>query len=1146
MSYRGNPLRLLYSLAGPSLSRIGREQPAGDPLMQKLAVQALQTSLGAPAATSAAPSESSSPRSPWALSHIPPTLKRSAGLLEVSRDFLLNLAGRLWEVGSLSIRVREPDHDWWRGGWFAPGANTATRETSRGALQQYRNVFNKQADILAGRINSPWKFRVIPFSATGLPQYLRGWATDSMMDGVESREMAHQWLDSTQFVAEAMLGRGEWRVAFPPQVAETSIVRRFAEAATTGSEAGTRFHVRYQQWHAGYPVHGGQLSVHLAQHDPRVSATSTYLPIPDVPKFKAPAISGEQAKHNARLALQHYALQGCLAALKQLLPWALGQEPYRDWRARIRTYAERGLQSPEGSVDGKEELVILPFAGEYLLAYEVWLTSPNRTETWSVFVDAATGDILGRPRNLTCYQRAYASSEEATQSGFVPNPPSIAVSWNNNPCAAFLGIRIYDAAQPDFSRDVNWSTNDTSGAEFEATNVAYHAQQLYNHFVELGADTTKLTDAGRRVTACVATPDLSTLDMGFNPAERLVTFQHQQGAQGLLIPEVNQRVFNPTFDPEVVAHETAHVLMWYLNRDLFENLVEAAPFARSLVEGYANYLGRSVGIGAAQAEAWAVAAYHPVSNEWGDRWALDRSTDRPGQDILAVPGLYPEALATGLIVYDVGMIWARALWDLRQIVGKDVTDELAHAASYYGRGWVTSFETVAEGLVETALLSQKVGLGQALLPLLAARNIVAEQGVQALAASGMALLVGGDRGMARWSLPAGSWGTPNDEQEQVSVNGVLGPRPLGGVVALAVDPTTDVFYAATETGIYRRGPGDPWWRPVGQWPADQYGQAIAVRPGGELYVGTGRGVWTANAGQPAPTWQLFNPTSWTKNSYSGLASDVAVSPTVALHQNVYVAGYTGLWRRPLGDPNSDWKLHVLRDQRHDLVTCVLAQDDGVFIGTGNAGIWQGGFDAAGNFSVNSTPIVEWNGLDEAAVLSLAVVDTAPVTLYAGTSKGIYQGLQGANGWTWSRLQNNLPQGAVATRVINSAGDVYAGTPLHGLFRKNKNLSDWNSVAEVKSLVTAALPWADNAQPLSFTVTAQAARPVYLHPFYLPQQRIVQIGVAPAQPVELWRLGANVQPIAAAANGLINTGAAQIPGFYAAVVRSNAAHTLIVN
>jgi len=64
---------------------------------------------------------------------------------------------------------------------------------------------------------------------------------------------------------------------------------------------------------------------------------------------------------------------------------------------------------------------------------------------------------------------------------------------------------------------------------------------------------------------------------------------------------------------------------------------------------------------------WARAAYR----EYGKRWSLDiaadasSSPDQPGlggRVALEVPNFYPEAETSGLPVYDVGMVWARALW----------------------------------------------------------------------------------------------------------------------------------------------------------------------------------------------------------------------------------------------------------------------------------------------------------------------------------------------------------------------------------------------------------------------------------------------------------------------------------------------------
>jgi hypothetical protein len=65
----------------------------------------------------------------------------------------------------------------------------------------------------------------------------------------------------------------------------------------------------------------------------------------------------------------------------------------------------------------------------------------------------------------------------------------------------------------------------------------------------------------------------------------------------------------------------AHALMWLLHRAPFDSRHDSVPFGRALLEGYANYLARSLAArsdpspGAGQ---WARASYRDAN--WRQRW----------------------------------------------------------------------------------------------------------------------------------------------------------------------------------------------------------------------------------------------------------------------------------------------------------------------------------------------------------------------------------------------------------------------------------------------------------------------------------------------------------------------------------------------
>lgn len=1058
------------------------------------------------------------------------------------------------------IEVRPPEQDWWYGGWFAPGESVLNN--ARANLRTYRDeIFPAQSDQYGQRVPFAWRYRYRPFSATGLPRYLRGWVGKPPDRTTPAAESATIWLNSSDVLTQALFGVKDW-ASFFPELPRTSVSHprssqdnsvddvSFADPPAAGPRNGDeepavraittpRFHVRYQQWHPPekddpdadgpevWPVFGGQICVHLREGDLRVSVDSSYLPVPPDKEYER-RISEQEAWHIARLAMLHMVPRGCLAFLLRFLSRLVGwANPYDKWVARTHLY--------EG-----HDLVVLPFAGDYYLAYEIHVTSPDRAETWSVFVDAERGAVLGRPRNLGCHAYAYASSEEALSP---PPEPTIKRTWDKNPCEEFMDIRIYDNTQPTYDRAVHWETTGTAGPEFEATNVAYHALQCYNYLVGLGADEAALHNDSPYLTARVATPDTGFLEMNFNYGTQLITFQHQESDQGLPVAEVNIPVYHPAHDPELVYHEVVHGLMWLLNPDPFEHQVEAAPFACSLLEGYANYFGRSLGIGLAAAppEPWAHAAYRTGASEWGDQWALDRDSDTLSQDLLAVPNLYPKALATGLLVYDVGMIWARALWDLRQIVESGIADELALEASMYACGWVPNLEIVAEGLIDAADKCDTVRLDEALLPLLAARNLLAGQGIQALAATGGGIVfVGTDAGLVR--TKAVGWSSPGDEEAQVG--GIT--QPLTDVVALATYGNT--VYAATKTGVYQGGTTNTEWEAVGTWPEGQWPLALAVGAGGEVYVGTGDGVWTVqDGGTAAASWAQVNPSAF-GNTFSGLALDVAVGSNF-----LFVAGYNALWVRAF-DSNAEWVLHKLQDEKTHLITCVEAVGERALVGTGHDGIWQYTPGAGGSPDIE--PIAPPDGpLNHAAVLSLAVDPTAPLTVYAGTSKGIYKGDRAVSSgvwtWSWSQVSTNLPTDAIVTRLLWTTSGLYAGTAQHGLWKQNG--VNWHLVTDVQEIAVADIKSVCDGVPAPFTVPAPVGGTVLevcLHPFHLIQAGKIEISFCTAAPadVKLWSIGLNVHDVDRDTDVESQwiTKEVQQPGFYAVAVKGASGYTATVS
>lgn len=359
--------------------------------------------------------------------------------------------------------------------------------------------------------------------------------------------------------------------------------------------------------------------------------------------------------------------------------------------------------------------------------------------------------------------------------------------------------------------------------ETEAVNVAYHANRLYEHFrFDCHAPTEKLGPYPKegggfeepRLEVAVGRGG-TDLFMGFNPASpefpKLITFQTDSGS-GLNVAGA-PKVCQPSLDPELVYHEIAHGLMYLLNNEPFDQQNSTVPFSRPLLEGYATYFARSLadaggdGSTSNPQQLWARAAYRALSGgciagiPWGNRWSLSRSDHKDGEDYLAAPNLYPSNETEGLPVYDAGMVWARALWDIRTLLGPiliNQTDQLALNAFLYLHGWTTNFEVAAEGFIDGTKNKVPAWVRSSIINLFAQRGILAERGIQALASDGVNLFVGTDAGL--------NTATSANVSKDPTISTNWSTVTLGGsgaeqdVVALASEG--NLVYAATEDAVY--------------------------------------------------------------------------------------------------------------------------------------------------------------------------------------------------------------------------------------------------------------------------------------------------------------------------------------------------------
>ena len=729
------------------------------------------------------------------------------------------------------------------------------------------------------------------------------------------------------------------------------------------------------------------------------------------------------------------------------------------WKGRAE-YAVPEWQANVVLYHGEEQF-IFPFAGRYHLTYRIEFLSSARDDGWRVFVDAEDGMVLGRPECLVVHDRSYYA-DAANLLDQPDNPAQLPAA------AAPLAPKIQPFMTLTFHSDQGGGdvplnqiegqpAEATTQVEHEAVNVAYHAWTIYRHFIdvcdvqEAMLNSYAYTDEGG--SEITQSPPLEVivgkggdgLDMGFLYADtqhpKVVTFQTDALGGPGLAAEGLHRVYTPSLDPEVIYHEMAHGLMWLLNRAPSDQPNASVPFGRALLEGYANYFARSLATRQdAALHLWARAAYRHA--DWGDEWSLSRNRQEPGEDVLPAPNLYPETETAGLPVYDVGMVWARALWDIRNLLtqrlgqpaGPDLTDRLALNAFDYVHGWIANFEIAAEGLIASARIlltdnPQVEAIIEAIIDIFARRRILAERGVQALCQAndgqgGTAWVVGTDAGLKYTRDGGQNW------SDWVQPQGEVGSASRG-VVALTSEGST--VYAVTEMGVYEWDSSQPnsAWSPLGQFPVTETPLSMLV-VNGNLYVGSGHGIWRYD--RPNHNWTSWNPGA---QPFAGIALSLANMSLPAggqQHLICLVAAITDtLFSEQTAVPawGNLGSIQTGPSGQTAWFIAVAVVENTVYAGTLSQGVFSQVMDYTPDWGPTRT---HWNpvpagALADAAVLCLAA--DGDHKLFAGTTSGLFE-IDPTSGAGWSGIAG-LPADAIVTSVLPAGDRLLVGTAAQGLW-----------------------------------------------------------------------------------------------------------------
>lgn len=704
------------------------------------------------------------------------------------------------------------------------------------------------------------------------------------------------------------------------------------------------------------------------------------------------------------------------------------------------------------------DLIILPHNRDYHLAWRLHITPPGSYSTWQVFVDAHSGVVLGEAESLAAHLRHVASSRSLEAGEPDVDNPNLTADVLENQIAAFFQLQPHQLSVIPLRQILNAHPNRAR----ETINIAVHGLRCFDYFVNrCGVDRERLRPDTSPETPNSA--DLLTLVVGhggdhlairFNPELATVVFQSDPGG-GII--DGSRRIHQPSLDPEVVYHELVHACMWRLSPDSFELPQQRVPFAKALLEGYAIYFARSIAENHAEIAAanlpdddshlWARAAYRKtdvidtMDVGWGQDWSLFRQQiSCAGEDFLPWPNLYPSKSVTDLDVYRIGMIWARALWEIRRILGVDITDRTALVTFPALVGWAISFETAADNFVDSLRRdTASVNDAQiaAVIDVFNRRNISAGRSVRAVAetvaANGAVTCYAGGPGFLRRARDDGSWQTvPLPEFTETAQ----------GITALAANGPH--LYAATEDKVWHFD--GAIWTEIAGWPADQLPLSMH-HTGRSLWIGSSSNLqeFTPGAQPHSGTWNVHEVAQGGEPSVLSVG-EFSVTENGVEHPGISVltldveealarfAGEQELRWRSLGDRDADnayigWPL------------CVTGVGDAIYLGTLNTGLWKktmrfrdDRLRDPGHWQPAAT-----DGFPScAAVLSLTSHDGV---LYAGTGAGLFM-MNDSAASVWQPVSVPIAGAPAEQPMVRSLSvtnnHLLVGTVHHGVWMRSGN------------------------------------------------------------------------------------------------------------
>ena len=402
--------------------------------------------------------------------------------------------------------------------------------------------------------------------------------------------------------------------------------------------------------------------------------------------------------------------------------------------------------------------VYVTIAGRARIAWQVTLSTETPPHDWTVYVDAATGDELGRrdgvhfiegtayvfdmnpvgsTGNLSLVDGNNATTPALDAARFLVTLPRLDGSGNTS--GAWANTHPRQATRVNSPTNEFLFSRDVLG--FEQANVYFHLDRTQARIQSLG-----FTNVNNRVQEAIV--DGQTADNSFYSSNnRRLNF----GTGGVDDAE----------DADIVCHEYGHSIQ--------DNQVPGfgGGDEGAMGEGFGDYLAASFSL------SLTADAGHPQRADpacVGDWDGTSYSTATP-RCLRRVDGMkhWPEAGENE--VHADGEMWSSGLWDLRGTLGGDVTDKLV-LEGHFLMGASGSFFTATQALI-TADLNVNAGANGTLI-----RRTMIQHG---LSRTLTAPAIGGPVTSLPVSIgprrdAAGNYAANSDETNTVTVPGATGLR----------------------------------------------------------------------------------------------------------------------------------------------------------------------------------------------------------------------------------------------------------------------------------------------------------------------------------------------------------------------------------